>query len=300
MLLLVGGDSEIGAASERLLRRRAFDVAATTRRPERVGPDRPFLDLSAAMNNWTLPPAEAACICAAVARVAACEADPAGSAFVNVEQTLAVIDRLLGQGTSVVFLSTDKVFDGSRPLVPPDAPTCPATAYGRQKAQVEAALRERIATGARVAILRLAKVVSADNPLLRAWVTALRKGEPVRAFHDMTVAPVPIEMVTNAIAVLLGDRARGVFQLSGPRDLTYVELALELARKLAVTNALVEPTSACSAGLPPAATPRYTSLDSRQLRCRYGLTAPDIAQVLDAVVGTAGCPSTIGYCAGTD
>jgi dTDP-4-dehydrorhamnose reductase len=265
-------------------------VAATTRRPERAGPDRPFLDLSTALNGWMPPPAEAACICAAVARLAACEADPGGSAFINVEQTLVVIDRLLAQGTSVLFLSSDKVFDGSRLLVPPDTPTCPATAYGRQKALVETALRQRMATGARIAILRLAKVVSPDVPLLQTWVTALRKGERVRAFHDMTAAPVPVEVVANVIAALLQDRVSGVFQLSGQRDLTYVELATELTRRLGVTEALVEPVSARSAGLPPAATPRYTSLDSSVIRDRYGLSAPDIAQILDEVVAVAGNP----------
>jgi dTDP-4-dehydrorhamnose reductase len=99
-----------------------------------------------------------------------------------------------------------------------------------------------------------------------------------------------VEVVANVIAALLQDRVSGVFQLSGQRDLTYVELATELTRRLGVTEALVEPVSARSAGLPPAATPRYTSLDSSVIRDRYGLSAPDIAQILDEVVAVAGNP----------
>ena len=81
MWLLVGGDSEIGAATFRVLRERGEPVAATTRRPDRVAPDRPFLDLSRPLDDWAAPPGtRGACIFAAVARLAACENDPVGSA----------------------------------------------------------------------------------------------------------------------------------------------------------------------------------------------------------------------------
>ena len=61
--------------------------------------------------------------------------------------------------------------------------------------------------GAPVAILRLAKVVSPGMALIDGWVEALRAGKPVRAFHDMTLAPTPTEMVCAAIGALLDDRA---------------------------------------------------------------------------------------------
>src|SRR5450631_342704 len=113
MFLLVGGDSEIGAATERHFRAAGLDVMETTRRPERAGPDRPFLDLAAPLEDWEPPSGTtAACIFAAMARIAACEADPAASASINVEQTLAVADRLLRRGAHVVFLSSNQVFDG--------------------------------------------------------------------------------------------------------------------------------------------------------------------------------------------
>ena len=87
------------------------------------------------------------------------------------------------------FLSTNQVFDGSVPEMAADAPASPVSEYGRQKARVEAALRARMDQGAPVAVLRLAKVVSRDMPLIRGWVDALSAGKPIRAFHDMTLAP---------------------------------------------------------------------------------------------------------------
>ena len=89
MFLIVGGDSEIGAAAHRAMQARGLAAAATTRRRELVRPERPFLDLASDISLFVPPPqTQAVCICAAIARIAACAADPKGTAFINVDQTL--------------------------------------------------------------------------------------------------------------------------------------------------------------------------------------------------------------------
>jgi dTDP-4-dehydrorhamnose reductase len=289
--LLVGGDSEIGAATAMWLHAHGHAVAATTRRRERVGPDRPFLDLGLPFGDWQPPPGiRAVCLCAAVARIADCARDPEGSARVNVAGTLALADCLLGRGIEVLFLSSDKVFDGSRPLVSADAPTCPVSQYGRQKAAVEAALRERMREGAAVAILRLAKVVAPRMALVRQWHAGLAAGRSVRAFYDMMLAPVPVMTVAAAIGQLLAEPARGIFQLSGPRDVAYSDVALRLAGRIGAGPHLVEEVSADSAGLPPGSTARHTTLDSTALRARFGIAVPDAWTVIDDVLDTCRGP----------
>ena len=140
MMLLIGGNSEIGAATACYLKAQGLPVRATTRRRDHVSADRPFLDLAAELDDWEPPSGtRSACILAAVARLAACAADPAGSALINVTRMLTLIERLIARDIHVLFLSTNQVFDGSTPDVEPDAPTCPSSEYGRQKACVEAA-----------------------------------------------------------------------------------------------------------------------------------------------------------------
>src|SRR5215212_8852662 len=153
-LLLVGADSEIAAVTARHLGALGVPVLATTRRPERVAADRLYLDLAQPLNGW-MPPAnvEAACIFAAVARLQTCDSDPAGSSYVHVGQTVALTETLLRQGIPVLFLSSNQVFDGSFPCVPANAPLCPVSEYGRQKARTEQALAQRIAAGAPISIL---------------------------------------------------------------------------------------------------------------------------------------------------
>ncbi len=289
MFLLVGGDSEIGAWTHRHLKTLGKTTTATTRRPELVSSGRPLLDLAGDLSAWKPPPdTSAACIFAANARLAACAADPAGSSFVNVDQTLALAERLMARGIHVVFLSSNQVFDGTVASVPADAATCPVSEYGRQKARAESALRESMRRGAPVAILRLAKVVSPDMPLLHGWVRALSAGEPIDAFHDMPMAPVPIGLASAAIAALLESRAPGIFQLTGPQDVSYADVARHLADGLGADPALVRSVSARDAGLPEGATPRYTTLDSTALRQRFGIAAPGPWDVVNAIVEGGG------------
>lgn len=288
MWLLIGGDSEIGTATHRYLQSCGIASAATTRRAERVAADRPFLDLAAPLDAWE-PPAgtTAACFFAAISRIAACDADPQGAAHVNVIQTVALADRLVKRGVSVLFLSTNQVFDGSVSNVPADAPHSPVTEYGRQKARTETALRQRMEQGERVSILRLAKIVSPDMPLLQNWIGTLSSGQPIRAFRDMTMAPAETVMVSQAIAALMKDGPSGIFQLTGPRDVTYADIGRHIAARLGADPALVAEGSTADAGLPAGTARMHTTLDSARLRDSYGIAAPDMIEIIDGVLAAA-------------
>jgi dTDP-4-dehydrorhamnose reductase len=284
MFLIVGGDSEIGTATFGAMRAQGIAVSATTRRRDRVAPDRPFLDIAASLDDWEPPPdTQAACLCAAVARLSACAGDPDGSAHINVTQTVALAEKLLARGIAVLFLSTNQVFDGRTPHQRADAPHAPVSEYGRQKARAEAALLRRMANGEPVAILRLAKVVSETMPLIGGWVGDLSHGKPIRVFNDLALAPTPTDMVCAAIAALMQDRASGVFQLTGPRDVTYADIGRFLAAYLDAEAGLVHETSAREAGLPEGATPLNTTLDSSLLRVHYGFEVPDVWEVVAGV-----------------
>lgn len=289
MFLIIGGELEIGGATYRAIKAKGKAVAATTRRSERAGADRPLLDLAVPLNSWEPPQGTTvACLCVAVARLAACAADPEGTARINVTQTLALIDKLLARGIYVLFLSSNQVFDGRAPDVPADAPYSPVSEYGRQKAHTEVALRDRMARGAPAAILRLAKVVSEKMPLIDGWIADLSSGKPIRAFHDMTLAPTPTDLVSAAIGSLLEDRASGVFQLTGPRDVAYADVGRFVASNLGAKSSLVTETSARDAGLPEGATPINTTLNSALLHERYGYSVPDVWEVVARIISAGG------------
>lgn len=280
MFLIIGTDSEIGVATARLAKARRKAVLATTRR-QAEGADQIYLDLCEPVDRLSLPNGiTSACIFAAIARLGDCVADPGASAFINVAQTLALADLLTARGIYTLFLSTNQVFDGERAHMPIDAPLSPKSEYGRQKAEAERALRMRMAEGAPIGILRLAKVVSRGMPLLTGWRRELADGRPVRAFRDMNLAPVPIEMAVLSILHLMEDQRRVIAQLSGPRDVSYAELARVLAQEIGANPELVDPVSARDNGMPAGSTPRHTTLDSSYIASTYGLTVPDVSKLI--------------------
>src|SRR5436190_1837676 len=121
MFLIVGENSEIGSATARLIRSEGRRVLATTRR-RGAHSDQIELDFNSPIQDLSLPKTiTSACIFVAVARLASCDADPVGSAFINVDRTIALIDLLLARGIYTLFLSTNQVFNGEHPNVLPDA-----------------------------------------------------------------------------------------------------------------------------------------------------------------------------------
>lgn len=283
MFLIVGANSEIGSATARFIRSEGGDVRTTTRRVPADKNEIRF-DLSEPVEDFHIPDGvKSACIFVAVARLAACAADPEGSAWINVHQTVSLVDRLVQRGIYTLFLSTNQVFSGEQPHVKAAAPLSPISEYGRQKARSEQLLHARLAAGAPVGVLRLSKVVSPGMKLLSDWKKELSANRPVQAFEDMALAPVPVEMVAQSIAGLMRDRAQVIAQLSGPRDMTYWELGQSVAARMGIDVDLVQRTSAAAAGMPAGSSPRHTTLDSSLIAQRYGLVAPDILDVFETV-----------------
>ncbi len=280
-MLIIGGDSMIGSVLAATLDQAGTRHWATTRRPAARSPDRPLIDLGS--QHWSdldTIEADAACICAASARLAQCHADPAGTEAVNVTGTLALTRYLLARGTRVIHLSTNQVLDGAIPVAPTERPVAPASVYGRQKAAAEAGLLDLASDG--VTILRFAKVFGPEDTLLLGWRRDLLAATPITPFSDMTAAPISAHLAATAILGLANARAAGLFQLSAARDISYAELALALAGRLGADPDLVRPKLAGGPAI-VSTPPRYTSLDTSRLTALIGLAAPDPYAVLDLV-----------------
>jgi len=126
--------------------------------------------------------------------------------------------------------------------------------------------------------------VSPAMPLIENWIDALAASRPIEAFHDMPLAPTPIDLTAEVIGALLEDRLSGIYQLTGPRDVSYADIGRFLAGHLDADPKLVREVSALDAGLPQGATPRHTTLDSSTLRERYNLALPDIWTIIEPMI----------------
>ena len=206
-----------------------------------------------------------------------CQEQPEATRRVNVENTARLARRLHAAGSAIVFVSTNLVFDGTRPGMKPDDIPSPATEYGRQKADLEAILRAELP---RTAIVRLTKVVHPAFPLFRDWFAALNRGETIRPFTDMMFCPVDLETVTDELWALHESFRPGVYQLSGDADLSYSDAARLLAETRALPALLVQPWTTKEAGF-TGSFPEHTSLEHRPVRS--GRAADKRSEILPRV-----------------
>jgi dTDP-4-dehydrorhamnose reductase len=281
--LVVGSDSGIGSRLFARLAAAGVFVRGTTRRPGSAGGPVGLLDLSEPPSAWELPDrVSVAYLCAAVTSIEECTREPVRTRAVNVDRTVTLARHLRERGALVVFLSTNQVFDGTRPRRPADDLVCPRTEYGRQKADTE---REVLALGG--AVVRLTKVFTAPPPLLRNWAAALQAGDPVAPFSDMVLSPVPSELVTGVLAAVGDRRAVGVVQVSGDRDVSYAELAARLADRVGADRGLVRPVTAATRGLAPGAAPPHTTLDTIRLVREFGAAVPQVEATVGGLIDRA-------------
>jgi dTDP-4-dehydrorhamnose reductase len=277
----VGADGQIGRTLSQHLSHQGNSVIETTRRSEASNCIR--LDLADDPSSWQLPDnVSVTYLCAAVTSLDSCCQYPEESAKVNVDRTVLLARMLADRGVFVVFLSTDRVYDGSVPFRRPEDPVCPQTEYGRQKAEAE---RQLLSLGERVAIVRLTKVLGQNVSLLHQWVNALKNGEIIHPFSDMVMAPVPLMFSIEVLRRVAERQLSGIVQVSGSEDVSYARIAERIAEKLGVSSTLVQPSLASAAKLSLEHIPLHTTLDSTRLREELGLESPEIWLTISSILG---------------
>jgi dTDP-4-dehydrorhamnose reductase len=257
-VLIAGGDGLLGPALTRRLVEDGHAVRSTTRRPERAGPDRPLLDLEASPATWPQLDADCLVLCAARTSVRECEDDATATRRINVEALIELARRAHRSGAWTCLPSTTLVFDGLRPDYTIEERPAPACEYGRQKAELEAAL---IALAPeRSSIVRIGKVVDRGVKLFGDWLAALSERRSIRAFRDLIMAPVSLEAAVDVLARVVTGRAPRIAHFTAAGDVSYADAGLVLASALGVDSALVRGEPA-PAGI---VLPRHASLDCRE------------------------------------
>ena len=271
MRLIVGINSDIGRAIKNYWDEMGVAHHGSTRYQELATSTRPYIDLTDDIHLDASNHYSAAVICAGVGRLEICRQDPIGSRKINIEWTLRLARYLCVRGTRVIFLSTDKVYDGSKQYRNPDEPVSPITEYGRQKAEVEKSIT-KLSSGV---VLRIAKVVYPEQGLLSEWIEKLRDGKKISPFSDMWFSPVSMQMICKIMDELIQREAKGIWHASSQEDITYEIAARHIASCLGADQQLIQPYSFVNNHrVSPNEAPRYTTLDM-QKTANIGITAPN-------------------------
>ncbi|WNK00316.1 sugar nucleotide-binding protein [Thalassospiraceae bacterium LMO-JJ14] len=277
-VLIIGGDSMIGAALAGNLESHGHHVAQTTRRQSPLS-EAIYLDLGASPDTWpAFPKADTWVLTAAISRLAACKDDPKGSHRINVGAVEHLAARADTNGVHLIYLSSDKVFDGSIPQRQTADAVCPMSEYGRQKAEAEKIVAAKTGNGL---VIRLTKVLAPSDTLFRTWRAALLAGRKIEAFTDKTLAPLSSHAAADGIRRAIETSLCGVHHFSGPDDVTYFEAAQQLARLIGASADQVIPVRAVDRDVPAEDCPPFTSLDTGETCTALDLAFDPLDRVLE-------------------
>lgn len=276
-VLIVGGESTIGAALATRLLAEGYQVTCTTRRRATNGAHSLYLDLHKPDSFSSLLHCDydTAVICGAITSIQQCEQSPELTRQVNVDGILAVANLLRHSRSHVVFLSTNMVFDGSKSHFRSSDIRCPNTEYGRQKSMVEEAL---LTSKQQACILRLGKVIPSGFPLFNKWLRSLKSGLPIHPYNDSKIAPVSLELASSILLWVISSKHLGILQATASHDITYANAAFRLAHLVRADPGLIQPINASlfnsGVGI-RASNPGYTSLEfSQELKPTFAAPSP--------------------------
>lgn len=223
------------------LPRAELDVTDAAAVAERVASERPHAVIN----------------CAAYTDVDRAEEEPEAAMRVNAEGAGFVAAAAAAAGASVLYISSDYVFDGRKgaPYLESDEPA-PLSAYGRSKLAGE---RATAAAGPRHLVARSSWLFGAGGRNFVETMLSLggERGE-LRVVTDQVGCPTYTAHLADALVGLAEHGAHGTCHAAGGGACSWFEFAVEILSRAGVP-ALVEPCT--SEDFPrPAPRPAYSAL----------------------------------------
>jgi dTDP-4-dehydrorhamnose reductase len=167
--------------------------------------------------------------CAALSKSPDCEANPALAHKLNVEVTARLAE--LAAEISLVFLSTDLVFDGRHGHYDEAAPVNPLSVYAETKADAEQILlRNPNHTIIRTS-LNGGTSPTGDRGFNEQMRQAWQAGQSMRLFTDEFRAPIPAEVTAHAIWELASQNKPGLYHVAGSERLSRWQIGQLLAAR---------------------------------------------------------------------
>ncbi len=205
--------------------------------------------------------------CAAYTAVDRCEEDLNGSWKLNALAPFYLAEWASRNGSYLIHVSTDYVFDGQKPL--PEAYTemdlpAPVSYYGHTKLAGERFIQ---VSGARHAILRTAWLYSETGKnFIKTIVHAITKKEKavLHIVDDQYGSPTSAYALADQIGAVIHAGAEGLFHATAEGETTWYHFAETFIEQLGL-NAVVQPCDT-SAYPTPAVRPANSCLENMRLK----------------------------------
>jgi dTDP-4-dehydrorhamnose reductase len=218
-----------------------------------------------------------------------CEEEPLKAFHVNAVGAMNVARISNEIGATVVYISTDYVFDGTKnePYIESDNPN-PINAYGTSKLAGELCTKQnpkhyitRVAS-----LFGFAGASGKGGNFVETMIAKSRKGEPITVVNDMWMSPTYTKDASIAIAKIIDQQLPfGTYHVTNQGFCTWFQFTEEIFSLLELEP---RPTPIETSQLQfKAKRPRYSVLRSTKL-ASFGITMPEWKKAVEAYLTEKG------------
>lgn len=215
------------------------------------------------------------------ARVDFCEKNYEESRLSNIVGTRNVIELCGIYGSKLAYISTNAVFDGTRPPYKEDDIPNPVNAYGRIKLECEKLVRKSSGDFLIIRpILMYGWNRSEERSNVATWILEkLRQGEQVRLVDDIFDNPLYALQCAEIILKLIEKNKSGTYHIAGGDVVNRYQFGLILAEIFGCDKNAIRPVrNDCFKDIAPR--PRDTSYDTGKIRRELGVRPLDVREGL--------------------
>ena len=212
--------------------------------------------------------------CAAYTNVEKAEDEPELCRRINCDGVAVLADAALQAGASLIQISTDFVFDGSKgsPYLETDSPA-PLSVYGRSKAESEFIFRTSGVSGI---IIRTAWLYSPyGRNFLKTMLNLGATRETITVVNDQAGSPTYAEDLADVVLRLIplaGKKKGEIYNYSNEGVCTWYDFSCEIMRQAGLDCKVIPVTS--SEYPQKAVRPSYSYLDKSKIAAELGLDVP--------------------------
>lgn len=171
-----------------------------------------------------------------------CEQHQQEAYDVNVSAVRHLAEHCRLNGSRLIHLSTDFVFDGtqSRPYTEDDTPN-PVNHYGKTKQWAEDAIRELCTNYAimRVEVVYGTPLAGQHGNIVQLVKSRLENGQSIRVVSDQFRTPTWVEDIAMATEALLSNRHQGIYHICGNEVMSVADIAHRVARHFHLDTSLI-------------------------------------------------------------
>ena len=180
---------------------------------------------------------------AAIGNVDFCEKNKDISWATNVDGTKNIIEAARDCGSEIIYISSNAVFDGSKPPYKEEDEINPLSYYGETKAICERLVKY---SGLRSVIIRAILMYgwhnSSERQNMVTWILdSISKGIPLKIVNDIYSNPLLSLNCADAIWATIKKEKTGIFHVAGSDCISRYDFALKIAEIFNLDKRMLAP-----------------------------------------------------------